>query len=259
MKKLLVAAMFAFPLMAAVQNPFSGTWKTNLHKSSPSTRPIVFSVSNGMYDCTTCIPRVHVKADGSDQPVAGLSNVTIAVKEIDDRTIRTIVKRHGEVLSDQVRSASEDGHTLYVKVTIYPMKGKPVIEESTAERIGNPIPGANLASGTWTTQNIKLSDTGLVTTYDETATELRMSDPTGVSWVAKFDGKDYPVKGTAGVDSVVLRRLGGRTIEVSFKAKGSIVRINTITISADGKTMTTVSQSKLSGRTSTWIATKQEK
>jgi hypothetical protein len=95
-----------------------------------------------------------------------------------------------------------------------------------------------------------------VRSYGKTNSELSMSDPTGVSWTAKFDGKDYAVKVTSAIDSVALRKVDSRTVELSLKASGAVVRVNTMTISADGKTMTTVSQSKLSGRTATFRPSK---
>jgi hypothetical protein len=76
MKSSLAAVMMFLPAVLFAQSPFDGTWKMNLDASKPSPEPLVFSVSNGMYNCTSCVPEVHVKGDGSDQSVTGLSNVT---------------------------------------------------------------------------------------------------------------------------------------------------------------------------------------
>jgi hypothetical protein len=97
----------------------------------------------------------------------------------------------------------------------------------------------------------------LLVTYKESAGELSESTPTGSSWTAKYDGEYYPVKGSYHADSVSLKKVKDRTNELSFKAGGNIVRVNTITISSDGRIMTIVSESKLSGRVSTWVATRQ--
>jgi hypothetical protein len=260
MKSLLVIIILLFPAGVLAQNPFNGSWELNLDKAKPSTQPIVFSTANGMYDCTSCVPQVHVRADGNDQPVAGLPHYTMAVKEIDSRTIEIISKRDGEVVSKQLRAASLNGETLHVRVTLYfAQSRKSTVEENTSARVGKPVPGANLSSGSWVTQKVNLSGGSLVSTYRETNSELSMSTPTGVSWTAKFDGNDYPVKGIPVQQSVALRKINDRTIEVTVKEKGTIIWIETLTLPADGRTMTIVHEGKLSGRTSTWVATKQEK
>jgi hypothetical protein len=258
MKKLVASVMLFLPAALFAQSPFDGTWKVNLDASKPSPEPLVLSVSNGIYDCTSCVPAVHVKADGSDQPVTGLSHVTAAVNEIDSHTITIVVKKDGKTVSEQTRTASEDERTLHVKVTVYPpQSAKPSIEETTSERIRNPVPGANTTSGSWKTRKMDGSEGLLLVTYKESAGELSESTPTGSSWTAKYDGEYYPVKGSYHADSVSLKKMKDRTIELSFKAGGNIVRVNTITISSDGRIMTIVSESKLSGRVSTWVATRQ--
>jgi hypothetical protein len=94
------------------------------------------------------------------------------------------------------------------------------------------------------------SENQLLATYKDSGGELSESVPTGLSWTAKDDGEYYPVKGSYDADSVSLKRINDRTIELSFKANGTVVRVNTITISSDGKIMTIVSESKASGRVS---------
>lgn len=258
MKKLLPAVMLFLPAALFAQSPFDGTWKVDLDASKPSPEPIVFSVNNGMYDCNSCVPAVHVKADGTDQPVAGLSHVTAAVNEIDSHTIKIVVKKDGKTVSEQMRTASEDARTLHVKVTLYPPQGaEPSVQEIASERIGEPVLGANSTSGAWRTRKMNGSENQLLATFKDSGGELSESVPTGLSWTAKYDGEYYPVKGSYDEDSVSLKRINDRTIELSFKANGKVVHVNTMALSSDGRVMTIVSESKMSGRVSTWVATKQ--
>jgi hypothetical protein len=46
-------------------------------------------------------------------------------------------------------------------------------------------------------------------------------------------------------------------IEVSYKRGGQLIEVDKMTLSPDGKTMTTVVESKLTGRVSTYVAHKQ--
>jgi hypothetical protein len=258
MKKLLAAAMLLVPAMLFAQSPFDGTWKTDLGKAKFSPKPIIFSVKGGMYDCSSCSPKIHVKADGTDQPVTGQPFDTLSVKEVDPHTVQLVTKKNGKTVFEQTRTASDDGKTLSVKTSSYPLDSPQAITtESTLEREGKPSTGANAISGSWKLTKANESDNGLLVTFKGSGDELTMSDPTGVNWTAKFDGRDSPVKGSYGFDSVSLKQINDRTIEVSYKRGGKLIEVDKMTVSTDGKAMTTVSESKLTGRVSTFESTKQ--
>jgi hypothetical protein len=64
------------------------------------------------------------------------------------------------------------------------------------------------------------------------------------------------VKGTYANYTVSLKSLGDRSIEATHKRDGKIESVEKITVSPDGKKMTTVVDNKLTGRVSTYIAEK---
>ena len=97
----------------------------------------------------------------------------------------------------------------------------------------------------------------VTSTWKSVGDGLSFSTPAGVSWEAKLDGKEYPVKGTYANETVSLKQLGDRSIEATFKRDGKIVSVDKITVSGDGKKMTTVADNKLTGRVSTLIDEKQ--
>ena len=82
---------------ALAPSSFDGTWKTNPDQTKFSSRPVTFSLSDGIFDCTSCAPKIHVRADGSDQPGRTSPRDTVAVREIDSRTVKLIMKRNGNV------------------------------------------------------------------------------------------------------------------------------------------------------------------
>jgi hypothetical protein len=84
-----------------------------------------------------------------------------------------------------------------------------------------------------------------------------VTTPTGESWEAKVDGKDYPVKGTYANETVSLKKLSDRSIEATFKRDGKVESVDKITVSPDGKKMTTVADNKRLGRVSTFVDEKQ--
>jgi hypothetical protein len=262
-ERLVAYALFVMPVLWApasslAQSPFDGRWRTNMDQSKPSPKPIVFSVSKGMYDCSSCSPKIDVKADGQDQSVTGQSYDTISVREVDAKSIAITTKKSGKTVSEQTRTVSDDGNTLTYKITSHPeTSDQTVSTEVTLTRVGKAPAGANGTSGSWRINKVNETENGLTRTYKSSGDELSMSEPTGESYTAKLDGKDYPVKGAYGWTSVSLRRLDGRTIEETDKRDGKVLEVDKMTVSSDGKKMTVVATSKLTGRISTYVAEKQ--
>lgn len=58
-----------------------------------------------------------------------------------------------------------------------------------------------------------------------------------VEYAAKFDGKDYPSKGSS-FQVVSLTRIDDDTFEVSFKSRGKVMVVARSVVSKDGKTRT---------------------
>ena len=84
-----------------------------------------------------------------------------------------------------------------------------------------------------------------------------MSAPTGEGYEAKFDGKDYPVKGDPGGSVVSLKRIDERTIEETTKRDNKVVRVARLTLSPDGQTLNFVTDDKERGTRMTFAAKKQ--
>ena len=62
----------------------------------------------------------------------------------------------------------------------------------------------------------------LTITYQGTADGLKMSDPNGNGYDAKFDGKDDPIQGDSGHTMVSLKRIGNDTIEETDWREGLV-------------------------------------
>ena len=95
----------------------------------------------------------------------------------------------------------------------------------------------------------------MLVTFKRSPDGLSMSNPTGESYDAKFDGKDYPVKGDRAGGTVSLKKLGENSIEETYKQDGAPVAINALTVS--GKTMKIVSKDPRRGTTESYTADKQ--
>lgn len=138
------------------------------------------------------------------------------------------------------------------------MNGSATISfEATAKRSGAAPAGVHATSGQWIIQKQSGSDNALLTTYKTNGDQFTMTSPTGESYAAKFDGTDYPATGTHYYNAVSLKKINANTIEETDKRDGKVVDVSTMTVAANGKTMTVVDNDKVTGRTSTFVAKKQ--
>ena len=152
---------------------------------------------------------------------------------------------------------SADDKTLTSDTTSY-LEGsnQPFTETTTLTRVAASPAGAHAISGSWQLQLPPVTPIQYTVTYKSLPDGLMMTTTSGQSFDAKFDGKDYPVKGTAG-RTVSLTKVNDISIDEIDKLDGKVVGVNHMTVSADGKTLTIKSEYKEQGTTATFIATKQ--
>jgi hypothetical protein len=258
MKKLSLALLLIVPTLMFGQSALEGTWRTNMDQSQLSQKPYTFTVNGGMYECSSCVPRINIKADGTDQAVTGQSYDTLSARIDGPDSVTFVGKKSGKTVFEQTRTVTADGNTLTLKSTSYPMNAdQPVQTAVTFTREEQPPTGANATSGAWRVNKINQSEAALTTTYKWSNGELHMSEPTGEHYSAKLDGKDYPYHGSYSFDAVSLRRIDEHTIEETAKRGGRIIEVSKISVSPDGKTLTSVVNNKLVDRTSTFVSEKQ--
>jgi hypothetical protein len=239
------------------QSPFDGTWRFDPSKTIRDTKPFVTYIAQGWYHCESCVPPYAVKADGTDQPVSDQAIDTLNIKIVDARTVTFIGKKNGKVVYEVTSTVSADGKTRTRKGVEYPPNSeKPVNFTGASKRIGTLPSGVHATSGQWQAVKDAVSENGLVVTLKAKGDALTMTDPTGETYTANFDGKDYPVKGSYDYDTVSLKRLGERAFEETDKLKGKVVEIATCTVSNDGKTLTVVLVDKPSDRRETDVGTR---
>lgn len=102
-----------------------------------------------------------------------------------------------------------------------PSSDRPVSSIVTMKCVGKLPAGMHAISGSWVPGKVeKLSENALVVTFEETQDGLKMSQPTGDHYDAKFDGKEYAYEGSAQINKVVLKRIGPAVIEETDKWMG---------------------------------------
>ncbi len=260
MRRILGIMLMMLPMVAFAQSGIDGTWRIDLNKVKMDDKPQVYEFKNGMYNCSTCDPKVSIKADGTPQKVTGspyLDSEKVTI--VDNNTVERVGMKDGKVTFRDTLTVSSDGKTMTQKYEGHPMgSDQAVMATGTYSRVGEPETGANAASGAWKTEKFdQVSDNGLTFTYAMTGDGVNYKAKTGESYTAKFDGKDYPFTGDPGTTSVVLKKIDDHTFLETYKRKSEVIGTSKITLAPDSKSLTIVSQDMRRGTTDTWVAEKQ--
>lgn len=258
MRRLAFVLLALGAVQAFGQAAFDGTWKLNTQNLEYKGKE-TFLLKDGIWHCDTCNPKVAIKADGKFHPLKGSPYVdSRSVTDVNDRTVKVVDRKKGKENAAATRTVSEDGNTLTTEWSSTSENGQELHGKFTSARVGEVPAGVNKVSGTWHPDKVEdASQNGLTFTYKVTADGITMTDPTGDSYTAKCDGKDYPYKGDPGTTSVSLKKIDENTIEETDKRNGKVIAVQTMTIAPDGKTMKLVVEDKLHNATMNMTAEKQ--
>jgi hypothetical protein len=254
----LLALVLLMPATLFAQSAFDGTWRVDA-RSTQYIGHEQFSLQNGVYRCSSCVPKIEVKADGQDHKLSGSPYFdTVNVRAADDHSVEIVTKKGAKFSGSSKLAASKDGKTLTTEFTFVTERGQQGSGKYTSARVGTAPAGAHRISGEWQPGHLEnLSESIVIVTYKATADGLSMTDQVGGSYSAKFDGKDYPYKGDPGITSVSLKKIGASEIEETDKRNGKVISVIRMSVASDGKTLSAHVEDKLGGRAFKWTATKQ--
>ena len=253
MRTHLALALFLTSSLFA-QSRFDGTWEMKMDTLQFSGPPEDYLFDKGIYHCESCVPRVDVKTDGTVHKVTGHPYDTLAVRILDDRSIKFTMKKDGKTTFQCVETVSPDDRTMTEEFT-NTMEAETVTGKAGFTRTGKGPPGSHALSGQWRTDTIKnATRAGTMTTYESTAGGMKISDGSQ-SYEAKLDGRDYPVNGDAH-STVSLNLISEYTLEEAEKHDGKITTVGRKTISKDGKSMRVEIVDRQRGGTMTYTAEK---
>jgi hypothetical protein len=238
--RVLLLVLIAAAALLAADSPFAGTWKLNPAKSEFTGTTIAFEqAAGGGMKMTADGQSYTFKVDGKSYP-AFMGTAAIWT-QVNPTTWQAAYKKSdtGLALFTQVLVLSPDGKTL---TSTY--KGtKPSGETFEDATVFQRVSGTAGLAGTWKSAKVQISspDTLQITAGKDDG--LAFAIPAyKMTADVKFDGKDYAVSGPtipAG-STMALRRIDARSIELIQKVDGKVVYRDTMTVSADGKTLTDV-------------------
>jgi len=257
MKKIMLT-LLVFTAAAFAQSSFDGTWVSDVGAALLDKKPHTYELNKGMYTCSTCVPKISVKADGKDQAVSGSNYFnTVAIHTVDANTTEEVDKKDGKVMSKDTRMVSADGKTLTDKWED-DSEQTPVTGDLIMSRIDKGPAGSHAMSGSWRAEKMaNMSSNGITVTLQSTANGMKMSDNNGQSYDVKFDGKFYPIQGDPGGTMISLKKVDANTMEETDKRNDKVVYTARMTVSADGKKITYVGHDHERDRTSTFVLNKK--
>lgn len=264
MKAIVVAAILVsalVPAQAFADSPFDGTWKEDIASAKmTSPAPDVYLLKDGMFTCKSCAPPYTVKADGTDQPVAGNPYMdTVAVNASDGHNVVLTEKKNGKTIETLTFKVAPDDKTIDVDFNgISGANGANYSGQGGLKRVATGTKGSGPISGSWMRTGLtNASDNLTTTTYKVDDDMLTMTDPTGDSFTAKMNGTETDYKGNPGITTVSVKKMGSRTMLETDMRDGKVVDTLKSTVGKDGNTMTVVDNDKLHHRTTSYKATKQ--
>jgi hypothetical protein len=255
---LIAGAAAATPALA--QSAFDGTWKTDLSTLQMPQKPDVFAVKNGVYTCESCVPRVEVPADAADHAVTGHPYYDqIAVRVVDDRTIRVAQRLKGKLMFVGESKLGSDGKTLAFSFrdTSSPT-GKVVTGHGSEHRVGPAPAGTHAVSGSWKADKMQdVSEAGLVVTFKTAGDTIHMATPTGQSYDARIGGPAVPIQGDNARTMAAVKRISATTLAETDTRDGKVVGVMTMTVRPGTNMMEVTWDDRVQGTVQTYKAHKQ--
>jgi hypothetical protein len=172
-----------------------------------------------------------IVADGTDQPADFGTTLSVNIEGPD--SWKVVRKKEGRILLAATWKLSKDGNTLTDDFTAMEPNGSTFslnyVYKRKAESSG--------FAGTWESTSETVNSVFVL--------QLRPSEGNGLSFInpseeetkkVKFDGKDYPNVAPGSASS--MRRVDGRTVEMTDKINGKIMDTQQIKLSRDLRTLT---------------------
>ena len=254
----LLAALLLLPAVALASSAFDGTWKMRMDSMKTTGKADQFQVLDGMYSCSSCVPEIKVKADGTDQKVEGHPYYdTVAVTVASPSSIHVVEKQGGKLVISVSYEVSTDGKTLTGKFQDY-TGSKMATGTFTETRRAPAPPGSHRVSGSWQPDQLhEANDAQRTFAYQMTNDQFSMHW-NGQSYNAKFDGKEYPVHGDPGKTVVTLKRLDDYNVQETDSRDGKVTDEIHIAAAKDGQSIEVTDNDVLHHQITTFTLDKQQ-
>ncbi|WP_162875642.1 hypothetical protein [Sphingomonas crusticola] len=249
-----LAFVFASPALAA---SIDGTWKVDVKSAQLPSKPTSYLVKDGTYHCS-CVPPTTIPSDGkfhklTDRPYYDEMAVTI----VDARSLKSVMRKNGKVVSELTRTVSADGKTATTSfVDRTATNGTAVTGRSVMRRVGAAPKGAHAFSGAWVeTNDADVSDSGLTVTFGTKGDMVTFKSLQGAAYTAKLNGPQAPVTGDPGWTGVRLKGTPTSFVETDLLGT-EVMSVMTLVLAPNGKSLRIKTEDKKRGTTTSYTAYK---
>lgn len=234
LKRSILASITSVGLLLAGDS-IIGRWKLDPAKSKFTGDSLSFEKTADGMRWSAGGESYSFKTDGNDAPA--VFGYTAAWKQVSDHSWETANKLQGKLINTDYITLSADGKTLTMVTKGVKPDGTPYNDETVYKRES----GKEGLAGKWRNKQVKVSAPGTMEFSENDSGGLKWrSIEYQTEWNGKLDGNDYPATGPTVPKDVTLslKRLGPNSIESTTKMNGKGIYRGTMTVSADGKTLT---------------------
>ena len=234
-----VLAVLCCSAVASAQRAFVGTWKLNQAKSHLTGDTVTYSTAaDGAIKETTAAGSYTFKTDG--QRYSAPFDSTVIWKQTGPSTWTTEERQNDILLSNDIVQISDDEKTMTVISSGTSPNGKAFRDTEVFTR----LKGDKGLLGTWKSEKMKSSTSPIM--------EFAANGTDGIAWILPeikarldltFNGKDIAPVGPTVPEGLTIAATKNSSHSFNFveKMKGKALFKGTLTVSADGKTLTNVS------------------
>jgi len=255
--RIVIAASLLLPVAALAASPFTGTWMTRADSMKSSGTPDVFLVMDGTYTCSSCVPEIRIRADGTDQKVTGHPYYdTVAVKVVSATAVELSDKLAGRQTVHVRLTVSPDGKTLtgdYADDT----GAKTATGSFQQRRVAAGPAGSHAMSGSWQDARMVSGNEATRTVHYAMTADGFSSQWNGLAYSAKFDGRQYPIKGDPGHTLVEVRKIDDHTVLEIDRRLGKVTDEMHMAVASDGKSVAVIDHDLNHGRIVTFTLDRQ--
>jgi hypothetical protein len=247
-------AAWAPPALAS-NAAWNGTWKLNRTKSQMTGDTFTYSMNaNGMIRYSNGGTFTYDFAcDGKEYTT--IANFSTVCKKVSDTAYDFTNKQNGKVQSTDQVVISNNGKAMTDTGKTTRPDGTTSTSVDTYERVS----GTSGLAGEWKHLNVESTAPGLMTISISGTTLTQRNPAYKTSVTAKLDGSDAPLTGPTVPAEVTVsfKPLGSQQIYSVTKFKGNVIAEDTMTLSADGTTITDVSSTPGQSAKQTYVYEKQ--
>lgn len=245
------------PALAA--SPIDGTWKADAATAKLSTKPDVFTIKDGVYDCTSCTPPYKIPADGKPHPVADRDYWDAgSVAVVDANTLQWARYRKGVQISSTRLALSPDGNMLsFTSTSADNAAGKSTTSTSNSKRVGPAPAGSHAVSGSWVGVNegAQIAEENLIIKFARVGDVVTATLGTGEHYTATIGGPQVPFVGDKAGATVALTASGAGFVETDYVGGKAIGTYTYLPV--DATTITFKATNLKSGTTDEFTLKKQ--